>query len=62
MTVLDKARLRQTIYELAENEESNNQDKNAQLDQLVTNFLNGSTEISYDYKQNKLLWQLCHLP
>ena len=58
MTILDKARLRQTVYELAENDDSitNATGKSAVLEKQVAEFLKGLSGIYFDTKKNRLVW------
>lgn len=60
MTILDKARLHQTVYELAENDDSienSNGTKNSCLEMQVSEFLGGLSAISYNVDGNCLIWR-----
>ena len=60
MTILDKARLRQTIYELSENDDAIKElsgTRNQRFEIQVSEFLEGISEIYYDVDKNSLIWQ-----
>jgi hypothetical protein len=51
MTILDKARIRQSVYELAENDDSKQRlTKSNHLEKQVSIFLDGLTSIYFNKK------------
>ena len=57
MTILDKARLRQSVYELAENDDSmQHLTKSNRLEKQVSDFLDGLTSIYFNKEKNRLVW------
>ncbi|OGD44157.1 hypothetical protein A3K79_00710 [Candidatus Bathyarchaeota archaeon RBG_13_46_16b] len=65
MTVIDRGKLRQSVYELVENDDSildSPQGKEAIVDALTQAFLEGSLSVSYGSEDNALHWRLLQVP
>jgi tetratricopeptide (TPR) repeat protein len=58
MTIIDKARLRESVYELAENDDSRQYltAKSNRLEKQVSDFLEGLTSIYFNKEKNRLVW------
>lgn len=65
MTVKNKGKLRQSVYELVENDDAildKPKGNEAVVDALTQAFLEGSLSVSYDPEENALHWSLLQVP